>query len=532
MRKFLLAALASLSITSPMLAGGYLTNTNQSVHFLRNPARDGAIGIDGAYFNPAGVGFLSEGWHLGFDVQSAYQTRRVSALFGDAAVPPFALGTVNGQHNAVSGEKTFRGKAKAPVIPSLDLARVGEHWFATFHFGITGGGGICAFDGGLPSFESQEAMLPALIGAIAPGSVTGYSMDTHVQGRQYYFGGQFGAGYRINPKLNVSIGGRVVYANCNYYGYVRDIGVDVATPMGSVSMPAAQFLENQGLPHFSGHVADKELNCVQYVWVCTPILGIDYKSGRWNIAAKYEFKTRLRLKNRSGVNTSGLEEFDDGKTIAADIPALLTLGAQYEITNGLRANAGFHYYFDIQASQFNHREDYLDKVGWEVLACMEYDIDRRWTVSAGWQSTNYGLGRNSRFISDMSFVTNSNSVGLGAAFRIREKVRLNVAYFKTFYKHYPKRVDDYNNLKGTFSNMLEPLSAQLQSAAQQYAAVIANPGSTEADKIIANQQLSIVTGELGALSAASSGLSTYNTGGGESFHRTNDVFGIGLEVDF
>ena len=39
-------------------AGGLLTNTNQNIAFLRNPARDAAIGIDGVYSNPAGVVFL------------------------------------------------------------------------------------------------------------------------------------------------------------------------------------------------------------------------------------------------------------------------------------------------------------------------------------------------------------------------------------------------------------------------------------------------------------------------------------------
>ena len=104
-------------------AGGYLTNTNQSVSFLRNPAQDATIGIAGAYANPAGLGFMRTGWHLGFDLQSAYQTRSDKAYF-----PAFALGEVNGVKNATDGYKTFEGKAKAPVIPSFDLARVGERW--------------------------------------------------------------------------------------------------------------------------------------------------------------------------------------------------------------------------------------------------------------------------------------------------------------------------------------------------------------------------------------------------------------------
>ena len=50
-------------LTTEVWAGDYLTNTNQSIGFLRNPSRDGAIDIDGVYYNPAGVGFLDEGWH-------------------------------------------------------------------------------------------------------------------------------------------------------------------------------------------------------------------------------------------------------------------------------------------------------------------------------------------------------------------------------------------------------------------------------------------------------------------------------------
>ena len=45
-KKIIIAAVAALSLTTAN-AGGFLTNTNQNVAFLRNPAREGAIGIDG-----------------------------------------------------------------------------------------------------------------------------------------------------------------------------------------------------------------------------------------------------------------------------------------------------------------------------------------------------------------------------------------------------------------------------------------------------------------------------------------------------
>ena len=208
------------------------------------------------------------------------------------------------------------------------------------------------------------------------------------------------------------------------------------------------------------------------------------------------------------------------------------MGAQYEIMDGLRASAGFHYYFDKQATQYESREEHLEGDGWEVLAGLEYDLNDKWTVSAGWQTTNYGLGNDSRFLRDLSFVTNSHSVGLGTAFRVSPKVRLNVAYFKTFYRHYRKNMADYADLKTTFGKMLKPMGTELQTAAGQLQAIISNPNASEADRIVAGQKLGIIQGELGALDAINNGMAGYSTAGFDNFHRTNDVFGIGVEINF
>ena len=54
-------------------AGGLLANTNQNATFLRNPARDAAIAIDGVYSNPAGTAFLPQGIHLSISWQAAFQ---------------------------------------------------------------------------------------------------------------------------------------------------------------------------------------------------------------------------------------------------------------------------------------------------------------------------------------------------------------------------------------------------------------------------------------------------------------------------
>ena len=79
MRKSLIALAVFMMTSGSALAGGILTNTNQSIDFLRNPARDAAIGLDGVYSNPAGVVFMPEGLHLGINWQYAHQTRTITS---------------------------------------------------------------------------------------------------------------------------------------------------------------------------------------------------------------------------------------------------------------------------------------------------------------------------------------------------------------------------------------------------------------------------------------------------------------------
>lgn len=80
MKKLNLLVGLMLTATTTAMAGGILTNTNQSIDFLRNPARDAAIGLDGVYSNPAGVVFMSEGFHLGINWQYAHQTRTIQLI--------------------------------------------------------------------------------------------------------------------------------------------------------------------------------------------------------------------------------------------------------------------------------------------------------------------------------------------------------------------------------------------------------------------------------------------------------------------
>ena len=52
MKKIISTVITCCLFASSLFAGGLMTNTNQSAHFLRNPARGASMEIDAVYTNP------------------------------------------------------------------------------------------------------------------------------------------------------------------------------------------------------------------------------------------------------------------------------------------------------------------------------------------------------------------------------------------------------------------------------------------------------------------------------------------------
>ena len=517
-----LALLAAVVLVAQdVCAGGLLTNTNQNVAFLRNPCRDAAIGIDGVYSNPAGVLFLPEGLHFSVNIQNAHQTRTVTSTFEN-----FKYGVRNGGQTT----KKYEGEADAPVVPSLQAAYNRGLWSFQAGFAVTGGGGKCEFSEGLGSFESVVSMLPALVQSSGLTDVSGYDFSSYLKGRQYYFGLQLGAARRFGDNLSAYGGVRILYGSCNYHGYVKDIslvsGGQTVSARQYFSGLYSQAMEGVGklneaaeqcaalgltdkaeeyraqaevtqksaarLGAMAVATTDVTLNCDQNGFGIAPVLGVDFKVWHLNFAVKYDFKTKMRLKNvsansESASNLSALDKFADGATVEEDAPALLTFGVQWEIVEPLRVSVGYHHFFDKQAKQYADKQKELDGGTNEVMAGVEYDITKRLQVSCGVQKTMYQM--TDSYINDMSFNVSSYTIGAGFGICITEKIKVNVAYFQTNYETYSKTTVDYAGL----SSLVGTLAGQ--EAAQGLV-------------------------QSGALK------------GSDSFTRTNRVIGIGVDFKF
>lgn len=424
MKKILFLSAATLCLTFPAFAGDYLTNTNQHAAFLRMVARGASIDVDGVYSNPAGLSFLPhEGFYLSLTGQSAYQTREINATF-----PLFQ------QADGVGTNRQYKGTASAPLIPSFQGLYKKDNLVISASFAITGGGGKASFSNGLPMFD---ALAMGMISQQTGGKVTPqmYDINTAMDGKQYIYGLQLGLSYKINDWLSVFAGGRMNYVSSGYEGYLK-----------------AHLKENLG----GTQLANLELNCDQSGWGLTPILGIDAKLGRWNLAAKYEFKTNLNIENKTnilevpaGTPEAIMKPYADGEQTPSDIPAFLSVAAGYEILPNLRASVEYHFFDDKHAGMLNDRQKTLKHGTHEYLAGLEWDITKRLTVSGGYQRTNYGLS--DEFQTDTSFYCDSYSLGFGARVNLTQAWSIDVAYFWTHYDKYTKEVASYNGtgLSGT-----------------------------------------------------------------------------------
>lgn len=474
-KKLLFCAALLCAASGTAFAGGILTNTNQNVAFLRNPARDGAIGIDGTYSNPAGVAFMEDGTHVSINWQMAWQTRSI-----DTENPVFELSKdFNGQ------PQHYEGKAYAPFIPSVQAAYNKDRWSLQFNFSVTGGGGKCEFSNGLGSFEGAVGQIAAglnqfgvMAGLPNPIICNGYDCNSYMQGKQYYFGFTMGAAYKVTDNFSVYGGIRVLYGSATYKAKIDNIkvingmypdGVDFGQYYDQLKpyidaaaqvSPAARKL--QAVESYREGV---NLQSDQSGVGFAPILGADLKLDKFNFAVKYEFRTKMNMENKSTVKEAhaidAVNQFRDGTKIREDQPSLLAFGVQYTPIKSVRINAGYHHFYDKAAkktyykmnevgvsTRYDNKNDQLKSGTNEYLGGAEWDITKRLTASAGFQITRYG--NTDEYINDISFVVDSWSYGLGVKYQVTDKIAVNAAYFKTCYDDYTTAVDA-NGVQNSFT---------------------------------------------------------------------------------
>ena len=168
--------------------------------------------------------------------------------------------------------------------------------------------------GGFVKYDDGVPMFNVLMQSMLAGNgitPNQYTLDSEMKGKQYIYGGQLNFTYRIADCLSAAVGVRANYYDGYYRGHV-------------IAKDYPQL----------GEVAKLLLDVDQKGWGFTPLVSIDFHKGPLTLAARYEFRTKVNPKNDTNVLDAGLGTSTIAAMMAAD-PA----GAQAKLA-GLQAQLG------------------------------------------------------------------------------------------------------------------------------------------------------------------------------------------------
>lgn len=421
---------------SAALAGGIVTNTNQSAQFIRTLNRNASTSIDAAYFNPAGLTKLSDGIHISLSNQFHFQTKEVTPSY-----PGLTL-----------LKEKYVGDVTAFVFPDIHVAyKTGKLAFGGSFMPI-GGGGSAEFEDGLPSFEVDVAGLTATLAGATAGDITGYSMDATFEGSSVYFGGQADVAYKINDMLSVAVGGRYVMANNTYNGHVKDIMV-TSTAMGPIA--PGTYLTAIGDPlgnaaYVTAATADRVVDDAKKTGSgFTVIVGANIAPmDGLNIGFRYEHLTGLELETETDVDFPGVLENDAKENY--DMPAMLGLGASYIVMPELKAEASFSYYlntgvgWDGESRNVENLEN-----GFDGGLAIEYALSEALKVSAGFLYANTGVTDD--YQTGLDFSMPSTTVAFGVGYMLSSNLALDLGATIPFYNEGENAAGTETYTKSTLS---------------------------------------------------------------------------------
>lgn len=494
--KKLLSLAGAILFTASLFAGGLVTNTNLSAAWVRLPARDASTSIDAVYFNPAGLMKLENGLHFSLSNQTIWQNRKVNNTYpylnndefkGEVFAPlfpsvyaaykmdkfafSFGFNAVGGGGGATydMGLPSFE-ISPSNLVPSLASQGVTEYRMEAF---FEGSSVFFGYQGGV-SYKIND-MISVFAGVryvTAKNTYNGYLKNIEINPG----GGAFIPAFGVFDNLQLSAQGGadgmdplvasaaagLTFAEAEGAGAIT-AGQRAAIEGGLLQLGVEQeqidaFTLTQAQAEYQDYantfgatstlLKDKEADVEQTATGITPIIGVNISpSENLNIGIKYEFATELEFTNSTtediltDFDNAGtpITMFPDGAKFRGDMPAMLSVGVDYGISDNLRASIGTHYYFDTNADygkkiddEYVSNDKVIDKNFMEIAAGLEYDINEKILVSAGYLMANTGV--NDNYQSDLSYSLKSNTLGVGGAYKINEKMLLNLGFGYTFYK--------------------------------------------------------------------------------------------------
>lgn len=415
---YILISLFLLGATLKAQKANLFTIPNQSVAFIRMPARETMIDVDAVFFNPANLPSLGSGFQINLNNQILNQKSIVTSDYSLYNTHP----------------KEYPGNVKSFIFPSVYI-----NWNvdkASFHGGfliIGGAGGVDYAN--LPISDRGVADVPAAItnsnflfspslteldaqikdtSGIDPqySNISNYRYDFKNKGLAFSPGFQVGAAYQLNEYFSFSLDLRYMQQTFSSEGEVSNIQIlpNTADPNLNEWIAAGDYLREIALRvNDSGYnfvagiydelSADRLINIRQKGSGVTFIPSVLIKpTPKLFIALKYEHRTKVVLKTKvrngkDGGIQNGRPIFINGEEIRSDIPGFISYGLGYQFNDKWRLNFGGRYMF-IKSANFDGREQYIDKNYYELELAAEYKMFKKFLISGGYTYNKAGVNQN------------------------------------------------------------------------------------------------------------------------------------------
>ena len=402
--------------------------------YLSNQAQTGLVKAGVNNYNPAGQSRLEQGKYAQVGVQYAVGYEKMS----------------------YEG-KEHKAKLRQ-AIPNVTFTSVDANGATFFNFGALAGGGKLKYDG--------VSGVDVLSDVNKFDGLGVYDRGSSLTGKNMYEQATLGRAFNVNENLSLSVAGRVVHGTRELKGNLN-IGVNPspayqaakaaeikkAVLAGKLS-PTEAKAKGQALQQTTAYLVKNglqgDLDSKREAWGYGFQLGVNYKvDERLNLAARYDSRVKMNFKAKGSENqlntaailgqniglTTFYPQYTIGERVRRDLPAILSVGASYKVTDNYLVSGAANYYFNRHAKMdrvtaFGGHEYGLDyKNGWEIALGNEYKINDKFTLIG---SANYArTGAKASSFNDTEYALNSFTLGAGVKYQYDETTAItaSVAHF-------------------------------------------------------------------------------------------------------
>ena len=373
--------LTSLIVVSLMaqsaLADGIVNRQSLSADYTRSFTRHAATDyIDIVVYNPAGVMQMKNESYIKLDF----------------------VNICKNYTNNIPGIGEYDQDDTFSVIPSFFALYKQDNWAGFFAFTFPGGGGIVDYTQG----NATTLQIANLVLASSPFTAV---EDMNLKAKSYYTGYTLGASYAINDIWSISAGLRYIYAIVEAESNLTFSVNGQAATFQSLGVDFEQ--DAQGMGGFLGvnSALTDELN-----------VGFIYQSN-----TRLVFDTDI---NRDDIGV--VNRIAKGRE---DLPGLLGAGLAYKIQPNIKAEISFTWYLEKQATW----EGRLSGQGgsYDAAVSLEYMINPRWKVSAGYKATRLGIDADCVIAEAPEL--DADTVTIGGVWAFSESFDLSFSVANVFY---------------------------------------------------------------------------------------------------